>query len=208
MKKYELTENKKMFCGVELYQIRALTSFADVKGGELDGWIEKEENLSHEGDAKVYGDAKVCGDALVYGNAWVSGDAKVCGYAKVRGNAEVYGNAVVRGNAWVYGNAEVCGDAVVCGDAKVRGDAEVCGNALIQSNKDYATIKGLGSIQRTTTFFRLKDGGIGVCCGCFYGTLDEFRAQVVKTHGSTKYAQEYLEIADFMERHFETEDEK
>ena len=202
MKKYELTENKKVFYGVELYQIRALTSFADVKGGELGGWIEKEKNLNHRGDAWVSDNAEVRDNANVRDNA------------KVRDNAWVSDNAVVRGDAWVSGNAEVSGDAVVSDNAEVRGNAEVSGDAVvrgdavIQSNKDYATVKGLGSAQRTTTFFRLKDGGIGVCCGCFYGTLDEFRTQVVKTHGSTKYAQEYLEIADFMERHFKMEDEE
>ena len=39
--------------------------FGIIKIGDLGGWIEKEENLSHEGNAWV------CGDAEVYGNAEV-----------------------------------------------------------------------------------------------------------------------------------------
>ena len=109
-------------------------------------------------------------------------------------NAWVYGNAQVYGDAWVYGNARVCGDALVCGDARV------CGNG------DYAYAHGFGSVNRTTTFFRLKDGGVGVRCGCFYGTLAQFRDKIRETHGETKKAQEYLMLADLMELRFE-EDE-
>ena len=39
-------------------------------------------------------------------------------------------------------------------------------------------------------------------CGCFSGTLDEFRVKVKETHKDSKYAQEYLMIADLMEMHF------
>lgn len=58
-KKFELTSNFKVFLGRKLFQIRALISFGDVKEGDLGGYIEKEENLSHDGNAWVSGDAKV-----------------------------------------------------------------------------------------------------------------------------------------------------
>lgn len=63
MKKYELTTNTKMRFRRKLFQIKALVSFGDVTAGDLGGYIEKEENLSHDGDAWVCGDARVCGDA-------------------------------------------------------------------------------------------------------------------------------------------------
>lgn len=50
-KKFELTSNFKVFLGRKLFQIRALISFGDVKEGDLGGYIEKEENLSHDGNA-------------------------------------------------------------------------------------------------------------------------------------------------------------
>lgn len=65
MKKYELTEETKEYNGVMLHRIKAIKSFGDVKAGDLGGWIEKEENLSHEENAWVYGDAKVYGNARV-----------------------------------------------------------------------------------------------------------------------------------------------
>lgn len=66
------------------------------------------------------------------------------------------------GDAWVYGNAWVYGDAWVYGNARVYGDAKVYGNARIYGENDYTTAKGFGRNYRPTTFFKLKDGGIGV----------------------------------------------
>ena len=141
MKKFKLTSEFIVdISGVKLFRIKALIEFGNVKAGDLGGYIEKEENLSH------------------------------------------------MGNAWVSGNAQVSGDARVSGD------------------KDYAYAHGFGSVNRTTTFFRLKDGGVGVRCGCFYGTLAQFRDKIRETHGETKKAQEYLMLADLMELRFE-EDE-
>ena len=93
MKKYELTGEVKVKFGVTFKRIRALIDFGNVKKGELGGFIEKEENLSHENYACVYDDAWGSGSAEVYDDAWV------------------YGNAWVYGDAWVYGNAEVSGNA-------------------------------------------------------------------------------------------------
>ena len=76
MKKFEFTGETKtislLFRTATLHRIRAVAEFGLVKIGDLGGWIEKEENLSHEGkawvcgDAKVWGNAKVCGDADVF----------------------------------------------------------------------------------------------------------------------------------------------
>ena len=158
MKKFELTaEFVTNVFGKKLFRIKALVAFGNVEKGELGGFIEKEDNLSHDDNA------------WVYGNAWVFG------------NAQVSGNARVYGNAQVYGNARVYDDA------------------------DYAVVKGFGRCFRTTTFFRCKDKILRVQCGCFYGDLAQFREIVKKTHGDSKYAKEYLAIADLMELHFSDE---
>ena len=87
MKKFEFTGETKtislLFRTATLHRIRAVAEFGLVKIGDLGGWIEKEENLSHEGKAWVCGDAEVWGNAKVWGNAEVCGDAKVCDDAKV-----------------------------------------------------------------------------------------------------------------------------
>ena len=188
MKKYELTGEVKVKFGVTFKRIRALIDFGNVKKGELGGFIEKEENLSHENNAWVYGDARVSGNAEVYGDAWVYGNAKVYG------DAWVYGNARVSGNAEVYGNAEVSGNAWVYGGARVYGDARVSGDA------DYVLIGRIGSRLGFTTFFKNKNNKISVSCGCFLGTLAEFRAAVREKHGTdTKFAKVYQVAADLAE---------
>lgn len=69
MKKFEFTGETKtislFFRTATLHRIRAVAEFGLVKIGDLGGWIEKEENLSHEGKAWVCGDAKVWGNAKV-----------------------------------------------------------------------------------------------------------------------------------------------
>ena len=99
-KKYKLTDEYiELGGGFKLYRIEALIDFGDVKAGDKGGFIEREDNLSHEGTAWVYGNARVCDEATVYGNARVCGNATVCDEARVCGNATVYGNARVYGNA-------------------------------------------------------------------------------------------------------------
>lgn len=182
MKKFELTtETITNVDGKKLFRIKALIDFGDVKAGELGGYVEKEENVSQDGDAWVSGNAEVSGDAEVRDNAWVSDNAKV------RDNAKVSGNAWVRGDAWVSDNA------------KVSGDAEV------RDNADYTLVQGFGTKFRCTTFYRSKNKKIMVNCGCFHGDLEGFRKQVKETR-SGKIAKEYLMIADLMEYHFASED--
>lgn len=80
MKKYEFTGETKeiqvLYRNVILHRIKAVVAFGIVEVGEICGWIEKEENLSHEEKAWVYGNAEVWGSAKVYGNAEVCGDAE------------------------------------------------------------------------------------------------------------------------------------
>lgn len=59
MKKYEFTGEVKVKFGVTLKRIRTIIDFGNVKKGELGGFIEKEENLSHENNARVYGNTRV-----------------------------------------------------------------------------------------------------------------------------------------------------
>ena len=193
MKKYELTAEFIEKWGKKLFRIKALIGFGSVEAGELGGYVEKEDNLAQDGDAWVCDDAWVYGNARVYDDAWVYGDARVYGNAEVYGDARVYGNARVYDDAWVYGNAWVCGNARVCDDAWVYGNAWVCGNA------DYLLIGRIGSRFSFTTFFKNKDKGITVSCGCFLGTIAEFRAKVTDTHGNNKHAKMYNLAADMAE---------
>jgi carbonic anhydrase/acetyltransferase-like protein (isoleucine patch superfamily) len=97
MKKYSTEKDET----TGLLRITALRDFGNVKAGDIGGLIEKEENLSHEGNCWVYDNTQV------YDDAWVSGDAQVSGDARVFGNARVYGSAVICNYAAISQNALV-----------------------------------------------------------------------------------------------------
>ena len=90
VKKYKLTSESKEWYGVKLYRIEAVSDLGSVSKGEKGGFVEKEANLSQDGNAWVYGDAQVSGNARVFGDAQVYGNAWVYGNARVSGNARVY----------------------------------------------------------------------------------------------------------------------
>ena len=125
MKKYSLTKNKKVWCGKTLFQIKAEVNFGNVSKGDLGGYIEKESNLSQDGNAWVSGNAQVSGDARVSGDAWVSGNARVSG------NAWVSGDAWVSGNAWVSLKASFTKGWFIGGDdsGKITDITEKTGSA-------------------------------------------------------------------------------
>lgn len=97
-------------------------------------------------------------------------------------------NLSQEGNCWVFR------------DAKVYGDARVCGNAFVKNRHDLFVAPGLGSCYRSTTFFR-EPTKISVVCGCFCGTLEEFRKKVRETHGNNKFAREYELACQLAELH-------
>lgn len=143
-RKYELLKREED----DLCRIRALRDIPcfGVRAGDIGGYVEREKNLSQDGDCWVYGDARVYG------------------------------------NAWVYGDAQVCGDA------------------FVKSRHDLFVAPGLGSRYRNTTFFR-EPTKISVVCGCFCGTLEEFRKKVRETHGNNRYAREYELACQLAELH-------
>lgn len=148
--KYELTDETMKISEHTLHRIRALRDFGDVEEGDLGGFIESEDNLSHERNCWIGDDATVYDKARVYENAQVTGDANVCGNAEVCGNAWIYDNAGVCDRAWVTGYTKVYGDAEVCGETKVYGEAEVYGNAEVYEDaKVYGKAKVCGDAKIT-----------------------------------------------------------
>ena len=119
MKKYALTNVVIKAIGKTLYRIIALKNFGDVKAGDLGGFVESEDNLSHEGDCWVFGEAQI------YGNARVSGNARISE------NAQVYGEALISGDAKIWGNAKVYEKVQISGKVRVWGEAKVCGNTWV-----------------------------------------------------------------------------
>lgn len=206
MKKYKLTGETKLWFDKTLYRIRALIDIKEqgVKKGDLGGWVETEENLSHDGAAWVGGLAVVCDaaqvcdgalvsdSALVYDAARVSGSAQVCGGAQVSGAAVVCETARVSGAALVSGSAVVGGSARVGGAAVVSGLALVSGSARVSSSAQLLTVGPIGSRGNTITFFNSVNKKIMVSCGGFRGDIDQFVAHIRATYGDSKHARACL----------------
>ena len=120
MKKYELLEDDTITINggnIKLYRIKACIQLKlrdkTVNKGDLGGYIQCEDNLSHDGNAWIYDNAKVYSSAQVFGDASVYDEAKVYGKAQVHGNAKVFGNAEVYGRSHIHGDAKVCETSVV-----------------------------------------------------------------------------------------------
>lgn len=215
VKKFELIKNDYISLdGHTLYRTRALIDFGEVKTGDLGGYIEKEENLSQEGNAWVYdkacvfGNAKICRDAEVFDNAWVYDDAYISDNARVYGNAKVYGDAYVCDNAWVFDNAKVYGEAIVrsCvydnakvyGNAYVFGYTEICGDAVVAKKDDYIVFKNSWSSGRYFTY--MKSNKMWKV-GCFYGTGEELvKKAYADNENNGKHYELYVNLVKEMER--------
>lgn len=138
-KKYELTDDIIEVNGHKLHRIRALRYLENdaegdmvvyVNRGDLGGYIETEENLSHEGICWVFDDAMVYENATVKNNAEVHDNALVYGYARVTDNARVYNNAEVYECAHISGNALISYNAIIRGNA-IIGATVMCNDSCI-----------------------------------------------------------------------------
>ena len=63
-------------------------------------------------------------------------------------------------------------------------------------NGRYFACDRIGSENRKTYFFADGENEMFVRAGCFFGTLDEFVAQVKETHSGTKYERQCLSAVD------------
>lgn len=250
-KKYELVKSDSICLSYRttVYRIKALRCIEAhnlyVQPGDLGGYIESEDNLSHDGLCWVSDNAIVCNNALVFEDAVVCDNASILGHSKVYGasivesnvsisdHAEVHENARVGGDARIYECAEVFGDAFIFGEPSIlgyskiyedahvygcpviRGHAEICKTAtihgnptiesigLIESPSDYAYAKGFGSVNRTTTFYLSQDHKtVLVSCGCFNGTIEEFKNKVKRQYMNSDLGKEYLRLANLMNARF------
>lgn len=141
VKKYEITNESKELGNVNynVYRIKALKDFNDVKAGDLGGWIAKEDNLSQDGNCWVYDDAVVVDNAIVNDDATVRNRAIICGKAIISGSANIGNNAIVSHKAEVSENASVLNDVQISDCAQIKGKALIIDKAEI---KQFAMIYG------------------------------------------------------------------
>ncbi len=140
---------------ITLYQIRALRDFTCpfklnpdgeildqtlVKKGDLGGYVEKEENLSHEGgcwifeEAEVRDNGRVEGNARLVGRSLVRDNAIVKGYSCLSANAYVWGNAVLDGATQMKGLVSIGGNSRTNGYVSINGNSQVRGDSVLEGN--------------------------------------------------------------------------
>lgn len=142
-----------------VYRIQALRDFGDVKAGELGGYVESEDNLSHSGTCWVYGNAVACCDAVVIDGAALTGRAAAGQSANVSGAAAVSGNVIVKGRARVSDFAVVIGNdklqsTVLEDDAKVIENAQISGGVTVSGE---AMVKGRAKVLGVAPGASLKE---------------------------------------------------
>ena len=222
-KKYELLKDDYILCmGRTLYRIKALKDFDDIKAGDLGGYIESEDNLSHEGNCWVYKNAIVYNRAKVYDNAEIYGNTEIYNNAEIFENAKIYGNASVFGNAQVYGNAKVCDHAWVSGNSKTHGIATICGDAIVFGEADIIKGNIIGDVSmpyknifqhqceyRILTAILTEDDQILYSVGCQENiTEKEFVDRIYNKDDGLKYnphREEYLKLIPLIKIYFKGE---
>ncbi len=197
-KKFELVKEDSIVVeGRTLYRIRALKNVVEaddgtyaVKKGTLGGYVQKEENLSHEGNCWVFDKAKVFDDARALDDSFITDESMVFGNAVVKDKAitcnqsKVYGFAIVKDSSITMDRSEVYGHAVMENYSSIGDDAKLYDNAKMDDNSDlrgfaeaydYARLRGISLVDgdakvyghaiingqaRITDHASVKDNGI------------------------------------------------
>ena len=180
-KKYELTENVRTVAMEDLYQIKALQDFGDVKAGDLGGYVKSEDNLSQRGNCWIYPNAFVYDTAKVSGTSTIKDGAHICGNAKIE-NSQISGvdtiicddaliiDSTVK-NGWIHNDSHISNSVI--NDSEIQGNAIVV-DGYIRKNSDILNINN-----PKITFHRYKDGGIVVtyeACGIYKMPLSKFES--------------------------------
>lgn len=133
-KKYKLTDETITFNFIKLHRIEALRSFGNVRKGDKGGFIESEDNLSHEGNSWVYNEAKVYHKAKVLDNATVRDYAVITGYAILSDNVTVMDKTVVTHQAKILDYSVIEDYAFISDKAVIRGFSTIKDKAFIYGN--------------------------------------------------------------------------
>lgn len=179
-KKYELVlDDTIKLNGDILYRIRALKNLPGVNIGDLGGFIQSEDNLSHEDDcwvfdnAKVCNNARICHDAIIRDYAYIRDDVWVGGLAFVGGHARLFDRVRVFYNANIL-YAFVFGDAKIGPDVRIGSDVSIGGQAVIKSNDDVCWFGGITENGVPISMYRCGDNSIIVTEDVRTETIDEF----------------------------------
>ena len=185
-KKYKLIESDIK----GLYRVKALKDFGDVKKGDIGGYVENPNNLSHKGYCWAYGNAKIYGEARIYGNAQVSDCVVIDGNAQIYGDSEVWGYAIIRDNALIYGDSVINGNAFIGGYTEIKTGSHI--GYIDEKFKNVLYIQCKASL---ITVYTDMNNVIKCNIGCQKRiTLEGLLKRIEEDGGMTKDKEEYVRI--------------
>lgn len=161
-KKFELIKEDSIEVeGRTLYRIQALKDFEipirnyidepdigkySVTKGQIGGYVEKEENLSHEGGCWILQNAKAYGNALVKDNAHLYGWATISGDSVIGDYCQMSGRAVAKGQSTLLGCTQL-NDKVIVNDSTVNGNISLYGFTTVREKSELTrTVNLCGSV--------------------------------------------------------------
>ena len=230
MKKYELIEESKTYFEErEIFRIRALKDFRNVRAGDVGGWVCSYDNLSQEGYCWIYGNAKCLDNAMVSDNAMMIDNSKMFDNSRMYDNAimcdnsmmynktRMFSNAIMGDNAIMYDDAIIGDNAKMFDNSRMYDDAIMYDNAILNKdkllygsiNKSYKKIFQYHCEKRLLTAILTEEIEILYSIGCQIGiTKKKFIDRIyndckIKGKGLEEYPyrQEYLDIIDIAENY-------
>lgn len=155
---------------IKLYRIQALKTFTKPGGynpvvhvGELGGYVESEDNLSHEGNcwlfdkARVKDGGKVLDDAIVYDKCLVSKNSIIRGGSVVGGHcfvtnqsviidSKLEGNVIVNGHSTIHSGAYLYGEIGV-DQSDIGGSVNLIGRISVKKSRITAPLELSGDYE-------------------------------------------------------------
>ena len=197
-----------------LYRVKALRNFGDVKKGDIGGYVENPNNLSHEGYCWVYDNAIIHDNVKIYDNARIYGNSEISDYAVIQDNARIYGDsqiwdyAVIDGNSRIYGDSQIWDYAIIRDNALIYGDSAISGNAFIDGDAEIKTGRHIGYIEekfKNVLYIQCKASLITVYTDmnniikCNIGfqkrmTLTDLINRIKEDGGMNEHREEYVRI--------------
>jgi hypothetical protein len=165
MKKYEFTGEEKSFgAGRTIRRIRALIDIPrhSVKVGDVGGFLEFEDNLSHAGNAWVASEAIVCDkdsvvfeDALVFGEAFLSLGTQVSGDSLISGKARLL-NSTLKGTGGIVTDEASLEDVLIEGNSVTINEHALVKNLVVLGLASDIHIGGNARVINTGTKLRIS----------------------------------------------------
>lgn len=190
-KKYCITDISQDFHDKKVYRIKALKDFGTVKKGDLGGFVESENNLSHDGLCWLFDEAiaadnsRVVDDAVLYNNVIACDNCFICGKVLVYDDSMIKENAILDGEGAIFDNSLISGNTRLEYTYNLK-------NANIVNNNQILSIYNIGKYKKVLTFYRDIDEDIRVDYEYTNVPINIFVEDIQNQYKGTYYELQYM----------------